>query len=73
MDDLRAISGSIDADPRMASYLAKVRSCAYAITDEDMEALKGEGISEDEIFEQTVAVAIAEGLQRLDAADRVLG
>jgi hypothetical protein len=30
-------------------------------------------VSEDEIFEATVAVAIGEGLRRLDAARGVLG
>jgi alkylhydroperoxidase family enzyme len=50
-----------------------VRSRAYAVTDADVEALKDAGLSEDTIFEQTVAVSIAEGLRRLDAADRVIG
>jgi len=49
-----------------------VRTRAYAVTDGDVEALKAAGLSEDEIFEQTVAVAIAEGLRRLDAASAVI-
>jgi alkylhydroperoxidase family enzyme len=57
----------------MASYLATVRDGAYAVTDADVEALKEAGFSEDDIFEQTVAVAIGEGLRRLDAAMRVIG
>ena len=52
----------------MAGYLAKVRERAYAITDADVDALRDAGLSEDEIFEQTVAVAIGEGFRRLDAA-----
>ena len=56
------------ADEKMASYLAKVRERAYTITDADVDELKAEGFSEDEIFEQTVAVAITQGLRRLDAA-----
>jgi alkylhydroperoxidase family enzyme len=56
-----------------AAYLAKVRDRAYAVTDRDVEALKEAGLSEDDIFEQTVAVAIAEGLRRLDRADEVIG
>jgi hypothetical protein len=57
----------------MASYLAKVRERAYTVTDADVQQLKDAGISEDEIFEQTVAEAMGQGLRRLDAADRVLG
>ena len=57
----------------MAAYLAKVRDRAYAVVDRDIEALKEAGCSEDEIFEQTVAVAIAEGLRRLDRATEVIG
>jgi len=57
----------------MASYLQKVRERAYTVTDAEVEALKAAGLSEDEIFEQTVAVAVDEGLRRLDAAARVLG
>ena len=61
------------APAQMAPYLAKVRNRAYATTDADVQALKDAGLSEDTIFEQTVAVAIAEGLRRLEAADRVIG
>ena len=57
----------------LASYLAKVRTGAYAVTDDDVEALERAGLGEDEIFEATVAVATAEGLRRLDAAMRVIG
>jgi alkylhydroperoxidase family enzyme len=59
--------------PRLAEYLEKVRTCAYGITDADVDALKRAGVTEDEIFEQTVAVAIGEGLRRLDAAERAIG
>ena len=34
--------------------------------------MKAAGLSEDEIFEQTVAAAIGEGLRRLDRANEVL-
>jgi alkylhydroperoxidase family enzyme len=59
--------------PVMAPYLEKVRHRAYTITDADVDALRDAGLGEDEIFEATVAVAIAEGLRRLDAAERVIG
>jgi alkylhydroperoxidase family enzyme len=43
------------------------------VTDADVEALEAAGLSDDEIFEQTVAAAIAQGLRRLDAAEAVIG
>ena len=43
------------------------------ITDDDVSALKDAGVSEDEIFEQTVATAVGEGLRRLDAAHEAIG
>jgi alkylhydroperoxidase family enzyme len=56
----------------MTASLEKVRTRAYDVTDADVQALKDAGFSEDEIFEQTVAVAISEGLRRFDAAERVI-
>ena len=71
---LRAVvDGTAPAPEAMAPYLAKVRERAYTVTDADVEGLKAAGFSEDEIFEQTVAVAIAQGLLRLDAAMTVIG
>ena len=74
LEELReAVAALPPAPPAMALYLEKVRARAYAITDADVEALKAAGCSEDEIFEQTVAVAVAEGFRRLDAGLRALG
>jgi alkylhydroperoxidase family enzyme len=73
MEQLRANVAATAPEPAgMAAYLAKVRTHAYKITDADVDALKDAGFTEDEIFEQTVAVAIGEGLRRLDAAERVI-
>jgi alkylhydroperoxidase family enzyme len=49
------------------SYLEKVRLHAYQVTDGDIERLKAAGFREHEIFEHTVAAAVAAGLERLDA------
>ena len=57
----------------MEGYLRRVRERAYDVTDGDVDELREAGFSEDEIFEQTVAAAVGEGLRRLDAALRVLG
>ena len=58
--------------PALAAYLEKVRRGAYAVTEEDVEALKAAGCSEDEIFENTVSVAVAAGLERRRAALEVI-
>lgn len=74
VEELRAVVASTAPAPApMADYLRKVHERAYAITDADVDALKTAGVTEDEIFEQTVAVAISEGLRRLDRAHEVLG
>jgi alkylhydroperoxidase family enzyme len=74
ISDLReVVEGTPPAPPLMASYLAKVAHCAATITDADVDALTTAGLSEDEIFEQTVAAAIAQGLRRLDTAAAVIG
>jgi hypothetical protein len=61
------------APAEMGDYLERVRDRAYSVTDREVEALTETGFSEDEIFEQTVKVAIAEGLRRLDRAIEVIG
>jgi alkylhydroperoxidase family enzyme len=61
-----------EAPPAFAAYLGKVRHRAYTTTDEDVQALKKAGFSEDEIFEHTVSAAVAAGLERLDAGLSVL-
>jgi alkylhydroperoxidase family enzyme len=58
--------------PVAAGYLEKVRLHAYRVTDGDVEALLGAGLSEDEVFEATVAAAVAAGLARFDAGLRTL-
>ena len=72
--ELRALeSAAPEPAAQLAPYLEKVRDCAYTVTDADVEGLKQAGLSEDEIFEATVTVAIGEGLRRLDAALEAIG
>jgi alkylhydroperoxidase family enzyme len=73
LDELRRLrQAAPPAPPEMDAYLLKVRDSARTVTDADVAALKDAGLSEDEIFEQTVAVAVAEGLRRLDRATAVI-
>jgi alkylhydroperoxidase family enzyme len=60
------------APPAFSRYLETVRRHAYRVTDGDIAELKAAGFSEDEIFEHTVAAAVATGLERREAALRVL-
>jgi hypothetical protein len=74
LDELRAMAASAPPEPPvLAAYLETVRSRAYAVTDEDVAALVAAGVPEDEIFRHTVAVAVAEGLRRLDAGFEAIG
>jgi alkylhydroperoxidase family enzyme len=58
--------------PAAGAYLETVRRHAYRVTDEQVAELRAAGLSEDEIFELTVAAAVAAGLERLDAGLRTL-
>jgi hypothetical protein len=74
IDQLRAVvAAAPPAVPALAPYLEKVRNRAYTVTDADVTALIADGHSEAEIFQQTVTVAIAEGLRRLDAGLGAIG
>ena len=74
LDELRSLNAqATPAPPEMGPYLAKVRDRAYTVVDADVDGLKEAGFSEDEIFENTVAVAISEGLRRLDRAEEAIG
>ena len=65
IDELReAAKPDRPAPPEFAAYLDKVRNQAHKVTDADVQALKDAGYSDDEIFEQTVAAAVAAGLHR---------
>ena len=74
IEELRRLASDAASPPQvMQPYLEKVRTGAFAVTDEDVDELKRAGVAEDEIFEATVAVALGEGLRRLDAALGVIG
>jgi alkylhydroperoxidase family enzyme len=74
IEELRTLAAAAPpAVPALLGYLEKVRSRAYTVTDADVAELTAAGCSEDEVFEQTVAVAIVEGLRRLDAGLEAIG
>jgi hypothetical protein len=74
IDQLRAIvDAAPPAPPALEAYLEKVRNRAYTVSDTDVTALTAAGVAEEEIFQHTAAVAIAEGLRRLDAGLKAVG
>jgi hypothetical protein len=56
--------GEIPAE--LTGYVTKVALHAYQTRDEDIEALRNAGYSEDAIFEMTLSVAIGAGQARLE-------
>jgi len=56
----------------LSSYAAKVRDQSYRITDTDFAGLTTAGLSDDAIFEITIAAAVGAALQRLDAGMRTV-
>lgn len=53
--------------PAAEAYVAKIERAAHTVTDSDVEALRAEGLGEEQIFELTVAAALRAGMTRLDA------
>ena len=62
-----AFSGGPLPDHALEAYLQKVRSAAYRITDGDVRNLRDRGVSEDAIFELTVAAAAGAAARLLAA------
>ena len=61
--------GSPPAD--LLPLVQKIRSCAYTVTDRDVEALRSH-YTEDQLFEIIVAAAFGAAQERLTAARRAL-
>lgn len=62
-----AAAGQLDDSP-LGRYLAKVRDAAWRITTEELDALRAAGVSDDELFELTVAAALGKSRAQLSAA-----
>ncbi|MBV8160967.1 MAG: hypothetical protein JO265_08600 [Acidimicrobiia bacterium] len=65
-NDHRSLSDS------MSIYVDNVHRHAYKIIDRDVDALRAEGLEDDQVFELTIAAAVGAGLERLDAAHRAM-
>jgi alkylhydroperoxidase family enzyme len=63
----RSAYDGVVEEPVLAQYVTMVRQHAYRVTDADITALRAHGLSDDAIFELTVAAALGEGQRRLAA------
>jgi alkylhydroperoxidase family enzyme len=64
--DQRAAAESAAPTGPADVYLDKVRRESYRIVDGDIDALRADGLTEDAIFELTVAAALGEATRILD-------
>jgi hypothetical protein len=64
---LRGAAGKNEGVPEaLRAYVDKVARHAYEVTDEEVDALKRAGYTEDQLFEITVSAAVGAGLLRLE-------
>lgn len=69
--ELRRAVASGEPPPDLAPLVHKIRSCAYTITDRDLDAVRGQ-YSDDQLFELIVVAAFGAASERLAAARRAL-
>lgn len=60
-----AAEGALDDSP-LGRYLAKVRTGAYRITGDEVDALRAAGHADDELFELTIAAALGVSRAQLE-------
>ncbi len=65
--------GRPEVPQALSSYVDKVVLDAYRTTDDDIQALRAKGYSEDAIFEITLSAALGAGLARLERGLAALG
>jgi hypothetical protein len=66
-----AASGAELPEPA-GSYAANVRNASYRITGADLAGLHAAGLSDDAVFEITIAAAVGAALRGLDAGMRAV-
>jgi len=71
--DLRQrLAAGFEVPDDLAGYANKVRRHAYKVMEEDLQALRDAGYTENAIFEVTLSVALGAALTRLDSGLRAL-
>jgi hypothetical protein len=66
-EDLRVAVTTGQAPPELASLVEKIRTRAYTVTDEDIDALRST-FSDDQLFEIIVASAFGAARDKLSSA-----
>lgn len=69
--NLRQALAEGTAPPELRAIVQKIRTRAYTVTDQDVDALRSL-YTEDQLFEIVVATAFGAARERLDAARRAL-
>jgi hypothetical protein len=69
--DLRQAIARGNPPPELKTLVEKIRSRAYTVTDQDLDALRTR-YTEDQLFEIVVAAAFGAASQRLAAAHKAL-
>jgi alkylhydroperoxidase family enzyme len=57
----------------VGELVERIRHASHLVTDQDVEAARGEGHDDDELYELTVATALGQSRERLRAVLRALG
>lgn len=66
------LAAGVEVPDDLAGYADKVRRHAYKVMEEDLQALREAGYTENAIFEVTLSVALGAALTRLDSGLRAL-
>lgn len=66
-----AHSGATGLPKALEDYAEKLRTRAYAVTDQDLQALRSAGLDDEQIYELTVAAALGAADERRTAFQRV--
>src|SRR5262245_3072852 len=68
----QAIYRGARQDGPVGAYVEQVRGQSYRISDEDVQGLLESGMSQDAVFELTVAAALGAAGERLEAGMRAM-
>lgn len=67
-DERRAAFENRDVQPAASALIDKVTKHAWKVTDEDVEAARRAGLSDDQVFELSVAAALGQSTRQLEVA-----
>ncbi|WNG94222.1 hypothetical protein [Mycobacterium sp. ITM-2016-00318] len=68
----RAAADNAGLDEPIRTLIEKVANRSYAVTDEDVAAVRASGLSEDQIFELIVCAAVGVAGRQYDSATAAL-